>query len=306
MPTDPKLTAYAEHTQASPADLTRLRARIRAQRTPHAGGLRPLLLGGAALALAGLLVIIAIPATPEPIAATFDGLGTATATEVAPGVLVTADGIGDLSGTEQAPVLAWSAGTVALSVEPGAGLDVRVTTEEALVQVVGTVFQVERGPLGTQVGVTRGQVAVTCTDGSTHSLTADRHATCLPTSATGLLGRAQALRAGGSTAETILTTIDRGLSAESTSAIFTELSALQVSVLAEGTDTTAAVAAAARHLANPAAGRRAEVARIGATLGYTSAGCSGAAPFIAELPPEEVAASALSMCNSSGGAAKPR
>jgi hypothetical protein len=306
MPTDPKLTAYAEHTEATPADLTRLRARIQAAHVAPMRSLRPLLLGGAVLAFAGLLAVVATEPAPEPIAATFDDLGTATATEVAPGVIVTADGIGELSGTEQAPVLAWSAGTIEVSVEPGAGLDVRVTTDEALVHVVGTVFEVNRGPLGTRVEVTRGQVAVTCTDGTAHNLSADRSATCLPGSATGLLGRAQALRTHRGSAEAILETIDRGLNTESTPTIFTELSALQVSVLAEGPDTTAAIDAAARHLADPATGRRAAVARIGATLGYTASGCSGAEPFIAEIPPEEVSASALSMCNTPGGAAKPR
>ena len=165
---------------------------------------------------------------------------------------------------------------------------------------MGTVFSVERGPLGTTVGVTRGTVSVACNEGTEQSLTGGQTSTCWPTTASGLLGRAQALRDRGAASNDILATVDRGLSLAPSSAIHTELSALQVVELSRGSDPAAAVAAATRHLAHPETGRRAEIARIGAALGYQLHGCDGAMPFIADLPMEEVAASALAMCKSSG------
>ena len=307
MPSDPLLSAYADHTAASPTDLTRLRANIRARGAERQRSALPVWLGAGALALAGLLAVtvVGLDTEPAPIVASFDGTAM-QATEVAPGVVLTAQGTGTLSGTEQAPRLAWSAGTVDVSVEPGAGLDVQVLTDEALVQVVGTVFQVERGPLGTRVGVTRGKVAVTCTDGSAHSLTEGTTALCWPTSATGLLGRAQALRTGGAAPEAVLNTVARGLDSSPDPTIRTELSALRVALLAEGPHPEEAIEAAAEHLSLQETGRRAEVARIGAALGYAASGCDGAIPFIADLPPEEVSASALSMCQTGGGNAEPR
>ena len=305
MPADPLLTAFAEHTRATEADVARLRAQLRApvRRAPRrvwavAGP-------GVALAAASLLALLLHDPEPAALTASFDTTSADAPIEVAPGVSLTVAGTGTLAGTEQAPRLAWSAGTVDVSVEPGAGLDVRVETDEALVQVVGTVFQVERGPLGTRVGVTRGTVAVTCADGAAHTLTATLEATCVPTSAAGLLGRAQALRSGGSAAADVLASVDRGLSLSPSPAVHTELSALKVGILAQEGQSTAAIEAARIHLATPEAGRRAEVARVGAALGYGAAGCAGAEPFLADLPPEEVAASALGVCQGGGGAPDP-
>ena len=304
MPADPLLTAFAEHTAATPTDLTRLRAQIRARKAEPSRSWLPVLGGVGALAFAGLLAVVLYNPAPAPIAATFDATTSGPVT-VSPGVVVTATGTGHLTGTEHAPRLAWASGKVDVSVEPGAGLDVQVATDEALVQVVGTVFSVERGPLGTTVGVSRGKVAVTCTNGTEHTLTADHTATCWPTSATGLLGRARTLRDGGAPAADVLASLDGGLGAAPDTVIHTELSALRVAVLAEGPDPSAAVSAAAEHLSHPDAGRRAEVARVGAALGYGLSGCDGAMPFLADLPAEEVAASALSMCQSGGEGAGP-
>ncbi len=304
MPTDPLLSAYADATEATPADLTRLRARVRAaQDAPARRWFR--LLGSTAALTAGALVAVAlVDPSPQPVTASFnDAQGQVI--QAGPGVQLTVHGTGELSGTDQAPLLAWDAGRVDISVDPGAGLDVSVQTEEARVQVVGTVFSVDRGPLGTTVGVTRGQVAVTCTDASEERVTSDQSVTCWPTTASGLLGRAQSLRDQGGSAQDILSTVDRALGLTPSPAIHTELSALRVVLLSQGPDLAAAIDAAAAHLARPDAGRRAEIARVGAALGYQSTGCEGAIPFIAELPAEEVAASALSMCQTAGGEGDP-
>jgi hypothetical protein len=303
MPSDPLFSAYAEATEATPTDLTRLRAQLRAQRAP-ARRWTGLLVPTMAVAAAAVVSVTLVEWSPQPVTASFTDARN-QAVQAAPGVQLTVNGTGELSGTEQAPVLAWNAGTVAVSVEPGAGLDVRVQTDEALVRVVGTVFSVDRGPLGTTVDVTRGQVAVTCTKAPEQQVTADQSVTCWPTTAPGLLGRAQALRDQGSASSGILATVERGLGLTPSSAIHTELSALRVVLLSEGPNLAAAVDAAATHLARPDAGRRAEIARMGAALGYQIAGCEGVQGFIADLPPEEVAASALSMCQTDGGDGDP-
>jgi len=304
MPSDPLLAAYAEQTEAQPADLTRLRARIRAARSGEATASpflrRGLTLGLGLMAAAGLVFVLTAPPPPEPVSATFDGSASG-AVEVAAGVTVTAAGTGSLSGTQQAPRFAWSAGAIEISVEPGAGLDVTVETDEALVQVVGTVFEVDRGPLGTAVGVRRGTVLVTCADGTTHTLEGTQATTCWPTTAVGLLGRAQAQRTAGTRPDDILSTVERGLSTHPDPTVHTELSALRVTLLAEGSAPETAIKAAADHLAREANGRRDEVARIGAALGYAHSGCEGALPFLSSLPPAEVAASALSLCQTDGG-----
>ena len=305
MPSEPLLAAYAEQTEAQPADLTRLRARLRAAHRSEATArtrFRPALTVGLGLVAAtGLVFFLTASPTPTPVAATFDG-SVSSAVEVAPGVTITAAGTGSLTGTQQAPRVAWSAGAIELSVEPGAGLDVTVQTDEALVQVVGTVFAVDRGPLGTAVGVRRGTVLVTCADGTTHTLQGNDSTTCWPATAVGLLGRAQAQRTAGTLPEEVLPTVERGLATQPDPTVHTELSALRVTLLAEGNAPEAAIDAAADHLARAENGRREEVARIGAALGYARSGCEGSQPFLSSLPPAEVAASALSLCQTDGGA----
>jgi hypothetical protein len=91
----------------------------------------------------------------------------------------------------------WSDGTLELEVAPGAGLDVEVRTDEALVQVVGTVFEVRRDVTGTHVQVSRGRVEVRCTGASQQVLSAGEEASCLPTTVAGLVNRATALAEAG-------------------------------------------------------------------------------------------------------------
>ena len=299
MPSDPLLSAYAAETEASPADLTRLRARIRAHRSRGRRSWIPVLAPAVGLAAVGTLVVMLAEDTPAAVTASFNASQSQTV-QVGLDVQIDARGIGALSGTERAPRLAWNAGTVNISVKPGAGLDVEVHTDEAVVRVVGTEFSVARGPLGTTVDVVRGTVAVACVAGDDQSLSAGETITCWPTTAAGLLGRAQALREQPAAPEAVLTTVERGLARSPSTPVHTELSALRVVLLSEGPDPAAAIGAAAEHLAHPEAGRREEMARVGAALGYRLSGCDGVSPFIDELPAEEVAASALAMCQTAG------
>jgi len=300
---NPLLAAFAEETEATPVDLTRLRARIRSAESEASAGwfglTRGLALGGTGVLAVAAAAFMVLPGLgePQPLAASF-AAGSSTPVEVAPGVVMTADGAGELSGTETAPRLAWASGAVDVSVEPGAGLDVQVVTDEGVVRVVGTVFRVERDALGTTVSVSRGKVAVECVGGSEQFVTADQSTTCLPTTAAGLLGRARALPSGTAS---VLDAVDSGLGLQPDAAIRTELSALRVDHLARTGQIDAAISAAASHLAAADSGRRAEVARIGATLAYQRDACASVGPFLSELPDEELAASALSACQDAPG-----
>lgn len=303
MTVDPLLALYADETHATPVDLTRLRARVRSAasegRAPVSTGWLGLPTGlavGGLLAAAALVFVSQAGMEPAALDARF-AAGASTRAEVAPGVVITAQGAGELGGTATAPRLAWTSGAVDLSVEPGAGLDVQVTTDEGVVRVVGTEFRVERDALGTTVSVHRGKVAVECTNQAEQLILASERTTCLPTTAAGLLGRAHALPSGS---EAVLTTLEAGLDSAPSAAIETELSALRVSHLARTHQVDAAIAAASSHLAKSELGRRVDVARIGATLAYQRDACSAVSPFLSELPDEELAASALSSCQGIG------
>ncbi len=296
-PNDP-LRTFAAHTAAQPADLTRLRARVRAASpsspAPWASRLPWVMVGGLAAALSLLVVW---PAEPAPLDQSLST--SAMAQEVVPGVLLTANGLGRLDGTATAPVITWASGQVAVSVEPGAGLDVRVQTDEAEVHVVGTEFSVVRDGLGTTTSVSRGKVEVRCAnEDSPTIITASESRACWPTTAAGLLGRARHLQGQSAPSDTILPTVERGLALSDSDAVYTELSALNVELLYTAGRVPDAIAAARAHLQNPSAGRRVDVARLGAALAYSLEGCTGAMPFLADLPSEEIASSALGVCPS--------
>ena len=96
--------------------------------------------------------------------------------------------------------------------------------------VVGTVFTVEHSALGTRVGVSRGEVAVTCADMTIHRITADEDVLCLPESS---LGRVLALIDLHTSPENILTEIRRGLASNPVKSVRGELIAIQIEVLSE-------------------------------------------------------------------------
>lgn len=124
-----------------------------------------------------------------------------------PGALVTrllteevalqVDGIGTAGGTRFAPRLEWASGRLGVEVTPERGVHLSVHTPEATVEVIGTGFDVRRGPLGTAVEVRHGRVRVSCAEGAVVELTEGASHTCRPVTAAGLLGRARALQARG-------------------------------------------------------------------------------------------------------------
>ena len=94
------------------------------------------------------------------VAATWSG--DATETRLGPHVEVVAQGHGEVVGDARDMDLRWTSGTLAVEVAPGQGVGLRVETEEGVVVVHGTAFEVVRDALGTHVGVRRGEVEVVC------------------------------------------------------------------------------------------------------------------------------------------------
>lgn len=153
---------------------------------------------------AGAALIFALNPTsseisaPQTLAMQFQPTGEAVSSRPTEQVSLTTNGVATLSGTALAPVIDLTSGSVKVQVEPKAGIDLRVRTPDGEVQVLGTIFSVDRGPLGTAVQVERGRVAVRCAGGVEHpGLVAGESALCLPTTAEGMLGRAAGLAAAG-------------------------------------------------------------------------------------------------------------
>jgi hypothetical protein len=143
-------------------------------------------------------------------------------------------GQGELTGTRAMPEVAWRSGTLKASVEPDRGIELMVRTPEATVQVLGTVFSVERGALGTEVQVERGTVRVDCELGTRALLRRGRRHTCLPTTAAGLLGRARRLQESDAPPADVLQALALGEGRpDATAPVLAEIAWVRVEVLAE-------------------------------------------------------------------------
>ena len=197
-----------------------------------------------------------------------------------PHVRLETTGRGQLEGQDRDATLRWSAGTVRVEVEPHTQTRFAVTTEEALVQVVGTVFQVRRDVLGSTVGVDRGEVDVRCADGSAHRLTAGEAHTCPPVTAAGLLGRADALQDVGSR-DAVAQSLDRGI-ALTEGPILGELLARRMRLHAAEGRIDAALSDAHAYL-DADSGRALEVQRFAGWLALEQRGCAAAVPWLESL-----------------------
>jgi len=190
-------------------------------------------------------------------------------------------GRGVAEGTPADLTVAWQEGILRAEVRPDRGNRMRVETEEAVVTVVGTVFTVERTPLGTSAWVDRGQVHVACADGSEHDLTATSGAvTCLPTRPGALLGRADALMERDATPELVLEAIERGLEAvDAGTATEGELLARRVEQRALLGDVDAVLEAATAYVDGGHSLRVDSVARTAARVATEAGRCADAAPW---------------------------
>jgi len=179
------------------------------------------------------------------------------------GVRVAYVGTGHVSGTAEAPVIHLSRGHVRVEVDPEQGVALEVRTEEGTVRVLGTVFTVDRDALGTRVHVERGRVGVACADGAASELALDEEGSCLPATASGLLGRALRLTQDGAPLEAVLEAADRGQAAATAGDFdWRELQALRVQALLQAGDAPAACEAARAWPSLEEDPRAAELARL--------------------------------------------
>ncbi len=178
------------------------------------------LAAGAALAVFGL---DPTPAEPVPLSAELDAVDGTQLVELLPGVRLTVDGKGSVGGTSRHPALEWTGGKVEVSVDKGSVEGFSVRTSEGTVEVIGTVFAVERRATGTEVSVRRGIVQVTCESGQMHRLEAAEAVWCLPTTAGGMLGRARALASSNAPPEQVRAALGAGLLLSPSAPIETEL-----------------------------------------------------------------------------------
>ena len=289
------LSELAADTRASAEDLEQLRSTLPMDLSSvEPEGSRPtrLLMGGAA---AGLLAMAAtallfLPAAPpaeppdEPLSADLASLEDAGTVEVGDRFALSYEGRGRLDGTLQHPRIHWESGAVNVDVNPEHHLDLRVLTRDAEVRVVGTVFSVNKDLLGTSVSVTRGVVAVDCTDGESVSLTAGEQHTCLPTTAGGLLARARSLQGAGEPAASVLHTVEAGLAmAKPGSAVAMELRVLHMQQLAASSQPESVLAEARTYLSTDYSLRRDFVLGLAIESAAQTGACEDARSWLATL-----------------------
>lgn len=194
------------------------------------------------------------------------------------------DGQGEIAGTARDAEIHWRSGTLNAHVVPNSHTKLAVITEEARVEVVGTVFSVTRDRLGVTTAVSKGKVSVTCTDGWEGFVTPESGAhTCLPTRPIQLLGRADALQDRGATPQELLQTLDLGLSlAERDSAVHSELLVRRMHTFGDLKDTAGVLRDAEAYLAGPGS-RRTDVQRYAGYLALQEGDCSVALPYLSAL-----------------------
>lgn len=243
--------------------------------------------GGGALALAAAALLLLTLYWPTEISPTPLALTLAPSVEsrepiaISESLRLSIAGNGTVGGTTSAPEIAWTQGTLTVDVDPGRGIALSVKTREATVRVMGTVFSVQRDALGTRVDVQRGRVHVACEAGSQQEIGPGETITCMPTTAAGLLARANTLKTTGAPPSEVLTAVDAGLPLAS-GPFRAELLALSAQMrLASGEPAAALVAA--REYLTIGGPRRAEVLQIAAYAALQTEGCPGALPMLQAL-----------------------
>ncbi|GDX78963.1 hypothetical protein LBMAG42_07740 [Deltaproteobacteria bacterium] len=210
-------------------------------------------------------------------------LGAAAPAALGANVRVTAAGEGAVVGTEQAMVVSWRRGTLSVEVEPNQGVSLQVKTDEADVWVVGTGFDVDRGPLGTTVSVRHGRVRVVCARGGESFLEAGASRVCLPTTSAGVLRRVLSVQ-GTASPTVLLDEVDSALALDDVDGVVAaELLALRVETLVASGRGAEAAAAAETALAHPSVTRAEELHRMAAHLRLEAGDCEGARPHVEAL-----------------------
>jgi hypothetical protein len=260
-------------------------------------------LGLAGAAIAAFFALRTPEPTPVSLAMSAGAESTALTATLGEHVSVEYSGVGAASGTSQAPRIQWESGVATFSVTPGEGIDLRVVTPEAEVRVLGTIFDVERTALGTEVRVKRGKVGVTCQDGDAVEINKGESHTCLPTTAAGQLGRARALQAASAPSDVTLQATAAGLAASDLSpATRAELHAMRLEIFTSMASWPQALAEAREYLATKQEARRPWALQRAAQLSALVEGCSAAQSYLAEL---EAAGAAESVADLRGRCPSP-
>lgn len=210
------LEILEQDTRAGPEDVAALRASLPPRLGAPEGTGRswrvPLGVAGVAAA-AALLAWVLVPGEPvdAPVAAALQSTDSRGHLALGEGLELDFDGNGELSGSLRQPRIAWHQGRLRVSVEPDSVETLSVQTRDAEVVVEGTVFEVSRDLLGTEVRLERGAVTVRCEDGAEVRLQDQGRATCLPTTPGGLLARARGLHEAEGPSDAVLESVRRGL-----------------------------------------------------------------------------------------------
>ncbi|GEM_PF-3303025 len=193
--------------------------------------------------------------------------------------------------------ITWEVGKLQATVTPDQGVDLVVTTPDATVRVVGTVFEVERTRLGTQVGVTQGQVSVVCGSQAEVLVPAGDQVHCVPTTAIGLLSRAGALLERGATPDEVLATADAGLAvATRGDAVWSELESLAIRSLEEAGRSSEALARAEAFLRAGPSTREEQTRLFAARRAFLEGGCERADEHLVWLRAQGVHDDVLERC----------
>lgn len=296
-PTDPLISALRDRSEPDDAALTRVERRVRSSlHIQRAHRLRPAWLAVTVATAASALILIY--RSPSPIDLNIE-TSTTTAIPLARDVALEAAGRGHATGDERAPRLRWDEGTLGVEVTPNRGVDLEITTDEAIIRVIGTGFSVDRGALGTAVAVRHGRVSVDCIAGGSSILTQGQSVECAPTRPSGLLARARAQAARGDAPDVVLATLSQADRPDDPPALAGEIVALQVDVLRNAGRDDEALAAARRYLDAGYTPRRPEIRRIASAILYAHGGCSEALPLLRQAVSEggdAEDAQALSAC----------
>lgn len=259
--------------------VARVRARLRDRSVAPRG--RPmawLATGGLALAAASIAGTLAVRPEPAPLDLR---LGTEPVA-IAADVRLRPEGRGHLHSRASQVAVAWEQGTVGVEVTPDAGVELSVTTAEAVIRVVGTAFDVTRDKLGTTVTVAHGRVAVDCTLGPDASLGSGEAHTCWPSSGAGLLGRAHALHDAAAPPAEVLAAVTLGLDQpDATDELRAELLAASLAPLVAQGQHAAALARAEAYL--DLGGARSSMRRDAALLALSIQDCDRAVPHLLQL-----------------------
>lgn len=267
----------ARRTEPTPAMVARARAGVAQRSVRRWSWSGPVAAAAVAVVAAGGWV--ATRPAPEPVPVRVD---LASGVDRIGGIAVEAAGLGEAVGVGDAWSIDWTQGRIALDLPADSEHTVELRTPEAVIRVVGTALEVERTALGTRVAASAGRVDVGCLSGGDHEVLAGGAVTCLPVTATGLLGRARALGDAGATPDVVLAALDAGLALAADNVVRAELQAQRIAPLSAAGRLEEALAAAESVVAG--GGPRADQVRhAAAALAWSIGGCERARPHLVAI-----------------------